>query len=51
MLDQIGFSFKTENNCLKVAKGSMVIMKSIKMNGLYILDGRTVTESVSNVQK
>ena len=51
MLDQIGFSFKEENGCLKVVKGSIVIMKGVKMNGLYILDGRTVIGSVSNVQK
>ena len=29
----------------------MVIMKGVKMNGLYILDGRIVVGSVSNVQK
>ena len=34
-----------------MVKGSMVIIKGVKMNGLYILDGRTVIESVSNVQK
>ena len=27
-----------------------MIMKSVKMNGLYILDGRTIIGSVSNVQ-
>ena len=29
----------------------MVIMKGVKMNGLYIFNGRTVIGSVSNVQK
>ena len=51
MLDQIGCSFKAENGCLKVVKGSMVIIKGVKMNELYILDGRTVIGNVSNVQK
>ena len=51
ILDQIGCSFKVENGCLKVVKGSFVIMKGVKMDGLYILDGRTIIGSVSNVQK
>ena len=51
MLDQIGCSFKAKNGCLKVVKGSLVILKGVKMNGLYILDGRTVIGSVLNVQK
>ena len=51
MLDQIGCSFKVENGCLKMVKGSMVIMNDVKMNGLYILDGRIIIGSVSNVQK
>ena len=51
MLDQIDYNFKAANGCLKVVKGSMVIMKGVKINGLYILDGRTVIRSVSNAQK
>ena len=50
MLDHIGCSFKVENGGLKVVKGFMVVIKNVKMNELYILDGRTVIGSVSNVQ-
>ena len=50
ILDQIGCSFKAENGSLKVVRGSLVIMKGVKMKGLYILDARTIIGSVSNVQ-
>ena len=50
MLDQIGCTFKAENGCLKVVRGSLVIMKGVKVDGLYILDGRSLIGSVSNVQ-
>ena len=46
MLDQISCSFKVENGSLKVVKGSLVIMKGVKMNGLYIVDGRTIIGSI-----
>ena len=33
---------KAEKGVLRVIKGSMVIMKGIKQNGLYVMDGHTV---------
>ena len=51
MLDHIGCSFKAKNGSLKVVKGSLVILKGVKMNVLYILDGRIIVGNVSNVQK
>lgn len=41
MLDQAGCSFKGEGGVLKTCKGSMVIMKGIRKNGLYRLQGNT----------
>lgn len=37
-----GYSFKAENGVLKVMKGSLIIMKGIRKNGLYSLQGSTV---------
>ncbi|KAJ4724837.1 Retrovirus-related Pol polyprotein from transposon TNT 1-94 [Melia azedarach] len=42
MVDRLGCSYKAENGVLKVVKGSLVIIKGIRKNGLYILQGNTV---------
>lgn len=43
MLNEIGYANKLKNSLLKVLQGSMVIMKGLKQNGFYILDGEVVT--------
>lgn len=56
MLDQMGCIVKAERGVLRVVKGSMVIMKGRKVNGLYVMEGQTtigeasVTDSVENKQ-
>ena len=47
MLDQIGCSFKAENGCLKVLKGSMVIMKGVRISSIYVLIGKAVIGEVA----
>ncbi|KAG8367168.1 hypothetical protein BUALT_Bualt16G0044500 [Buddleja alternifolia] len=50
MLDDLGYSMKLESGTLKVVKGSMVIMKGIRRNGIYSLIGCTVIGSISSVE-
>ena len=38
---------KAEKKVFRVIKGSMVIMKGIKENGMYVLDGHTAVEEAS----
>ncbi|KAH9754460.1 hypothetical protein KPL71_015451 [Citrus sinensis] len=47
MLDQMGCIVKAEKGVLRVIKGSMVIMKGNKNNGLYVLNGQTVIGEAS----
>ncbi|KAH9658397.1 hypothetical protein KPL70_023479 [Citrus sinensis] len=47
MLDQTGCIIKAEKGVLRVIKGSMVIMKGIKQNGLYVMDGHTAVGEAS----
>ncbi|KAH9670747.1 hypothetical protein KPL70_017094 [Citrus sinensis] len=42
-LDQIGCSIKVESGVMKVVRGSIVVMKGNKQNGLYVLQGTAVT--------
>ena len=51
MLDKSGYTFKLEPNSLRVARGSLTIMKGTIKNGLYTLIGQTVTDKVSIVLK
>ena len=39
VLDSNGYCYKAQNGVLKVMKGSMVVLKAEKRNGLYLLDG------------
>ena len=54
MLNQTSYVIKVEKEVLKVIKGSIVIMKCIKQNDMYVLDGHTtvgeanVTDSRGN---
>ncbi|KAH9723787.1 CCHC-type domain-containing protein [Citrus sinensis] len=47
MLDKIECLVKLESGTLKVMKGSMVVMKGNVSNGLYVLQGSTVTGDVA----
>lgn len=47
MLYKIRCLVNFESWTLKVPKGSIVLMKSVTSNGLYILKGTTVTSEVS----
>ena len=51
MLDKSGYTFKSEPNSLRVARGSLTVMKGTIKNGLYTLIGQTVTGKVSTVLK
>ena len=41
-LDSIGCRFSVEGGVMKVCRGSLVVMKGKKINGLYVLQGDTV---------
>ncbi|XP_073291104.1 uncharacterized mitochondrial protein AtMg00300-like [Primulina huaijiensis] len=49
-LESNGYSFKSEMVCVKVTKGSLVIMKAVRQNSLYILLGNTVVGRASFIQ-
>ncbi|KAH9678410.1 hypothetical protein KPL71_025698 [Citrus sinensis] len=51
MLDQTGCVIKAENGTLKVTRGSIVIMKGTKQNGLYVLNGHTTVGEASVTEK
>ncbi|KAH9685121.1 Integrase catalytic domain-containing protein [Citrus sinensis] len=51
MLDQTGCVIKAENGTLKVVRGSIVIMKGTKQNGLYVLNGHTTVGEASVTEK
>ncbi|XP_073137773.1 uncharacterized protein [Henckelia pumila] len=42
-LDQKGLTYKAQGDILKVVKGSLAIMKSILKQGLYVLQGNTLS--------
>ncbi|KAH9697287.1 hypothetical protein KPL71_023550 [Citrus sinensis] len=43
MLDQMGLSIKLESGELRISNGDGVVMKGYKRNGVYILNGETIT--------
>lgn len=47
MLDQAGFTIKSEGGILKVYKGTSQILQGIGSNGLYKLQGKIITNSAS----
>ncbi|KAH9697399.1 hypothetical protein KPL71_023589 [Citrus sinensis] len=47
MLDGMGYSFKSENSGLKIMKGTEMVMKGVKKNGLYVLEGSSVPGSAA----
>ena len=50
-LDEIGYSYKATGGVLTVSRGCLVIMKGLKENGLYILQGSTVIGTATVVQE
>ncbi|KAK0579981.1 hypothetical protein LWI29_034466 [Acer saccharum] len=46
-LDEGGYTYKAEKSVLKASKGSLVILKGDKKNGLYVLRGEVVTNEVA----
>ncbi|GJR53654.1 transposable element [Tanacetum coccineum] len=45
-LDSIGCDYRGRGGVLKVSKGTLVVMKGEKTNGLYLLKGSTITGAV-----
>jgi len=49
-LENNGYVFKGEQRMLKVMKGSRVVMKDVRKNDLYALEGFAVPDSTSNAK-
>ena len=47
MLDANGSSYRSKNGVLRVMKGSMVMLKGVLRQGLYILQGKVITGDVA----
>ncbi|XP_073138546.1 uncharacterized protein [Henckelia pumila] len=50
-LDSQGYSFKSGARSISVSKGSLVVMKAVKRNLLYVLQGETIIESTTSIQE
>lgn len=50
-LDMHGYYFKSEKETTKISRGSLVFIKGVRKNGLYILIGATVLGKSSNTKK
>ena len=48
-LDMVGCTIKAGNGVLKVYKGSLVAMKGVRVNGLYLLQGISILGTVAVV--
>ncbi|KAH9649101.1 hypothetical protein KPL70_025857 [Citrus sinensis] len=46
MLDQMGYSVKIESGEMVIIKGTEIIMKGLRKNGVFVLDGEVVTGEV-----
>lgn len=46
MLDQMGYSVRIEYGKMVIIKGTETIMKGLRKNGVFVLDGETVTGEV-----
>ncbi|KAK3010795.1 hypothetical protein RJ639_011899 [Escallonia herrerae] len=46
-LDSNGCSYRAAGGVMRVMKGALVIMKGLKQNSLYLLQGSTVTEAAA----
>ena len=47
MLDEAGYTCKTEGGNRKIIRDSYVAMKGVKRNGLYVLLGKIVTDTLA----
>ncbi|KAH9779244.1 hypothetical protein KPL71_007654 [Citrus sinensis] len=47
ILDSMEYYFKYENVALKIMKGTKMIMKGLKKNGMYVLEGSSVPVSAT----
>ena len=50
-LEDEGYGYKSINGSLKITKGSLIVMKGDKINGLYILQGETVPTAEASLVK
>lgn len=48
-MDQSGCTFKSKLGKLRVAKGSLIMMKDVIKNGLYTLIGKTIISETSSI--
>lgn len=46
MLDQMGYSVRIEYGKMMIIKGTETIMQGLRKNGVFVLDGETVTGEV-----
>ena len=51
VLDDLGYSNKIEGGVMRIAKGSMVVIKGQKREGLYHLIGETLTGCAATVKE
>ena len=42
-LDSNGCTYKAGGGVMRISKGALVVMKGLKQNGLYFLQGSTIT--------
>lgn len=49
-LDKAGFSYKSENGTITVYKDSLVKLKGVLKDGLYMLLGNSVVQELNNVE-
>ena len=42
-LDSNGCTYKAGSGVMRISKGALVVMKGLKQNGLYFLQGSTIT--------
>ena len=47
LLDKDGCSVKVENVSMKVTKGSVLFIKELSLNGIYVLKGCTIKSQIN----
>ena len=50
MLEKKGYNYKSEGGVLRVMKGSLVVMKGLLQNGLYVLQGSVGTGETATTE-
>lgn len=50
-LESCGCTLKSENDVMKVSRGSLVVMKGIRFNSLYVLQARIVVGGLATVHE